>query len=92
MSYEEFLIYSARLGELEDLKECIEEKVDLETTDPSGNTALRKSDPNNVIHSFIRYIDMASANGHLEIVKLLLQHGAKPNSVNKSKNTPLRKR
>ena len=52
MSYEEFLIYSARLGELEDVKECIEEKVDLETTDPSGNTALRKSDPNNVIRSF----------------------------------------
>jgi len=34
---------------------------------------------------------MASANGHLEIVKLLLKHGAKPNSLNKSKNTPLRK-
>lgn len=41
MSYEEFLIYSARLGEIEDVKFCIDEKVDLETTDPSGNTALR---------------------------------------------------
>jgi hypothetical protein len=43
MSYEEFLIYSARLGEVEDVKECIAEKVDLATTDPSGNTALRKN-------------------------------------------------
>ena len=43
MSYEEFLIYSARLGEIEDVRFCIEEKVDLNTTvDLSGNTALRK--------------------------------------------------
>ena len=42
MSYEEFLIYSARLGELEDVKFCIDEKVDLATTDASSNTALRK--------------------------------------------------
>jgi len=41
MSYEEFLIYSARLGEFDDVKECIDEKVDLNTADPSGNTALR---------------------------------------------------
>lgn len=33
---------------------------------------------------------MASANGHTDIVKLLLKHGANPNIVNKSKNTPLR--
>jgi len=43
MSYEEFLIYSARLGELEDVLAMIEEKVELNTTtDESGNTALRK--------------------------------------------------
>ena len=33
---------------------------------------------------------MASANGHTDIVKLLLAHGANPNALNKSKNTPLR--
>ena len=33
---------------------------------------------------------MASANGHTDIVKLLLTHGANPNALNKSKNTPLR--
>ena len=42
MSYEEFLIYSARLGELEDVKFCLDEKVDPNTVDASGNTALRK--------------------------------------------------
>jgi len=41
MTYEEFLVYSARLGEFDDVKFCIEEKVDPNTTDPSGNTALR---------------------------------------------------
>ena len=43
MSYEEFLIYSARLGELEDVIFCIKEQVDVnQTVDSSGNTALRK--------------------------------------------------
>ncbi|TNV76260.1 hypothetical protein FGO68_gene4950 [Halteria grandinella] len=73
MSYEEFLIYSARLGEIEDVKECLAEKVDLATVDPSGNTALH----------------MASANGFLDIVLLLLQNGAPVNALNRSKNTPL---
>ncbi len=42
MSYEEFLIYSARLGEFEDVKFCIDEKVDPNTQGQAGNTALRK--------------------------------------------------
>jgi hypothetical protein len=42
MSYEEFLVYSARLGEFDDVKFCIEEKVDPNTKDESGNSALRK--------------------------------------------------
>ena len=42
MTYEEFLVYSARLGELDDVKFCVDEKVDLNTVDASGNTALRK--------------------------------------------------
>jgi ankyrin repeat protein len=33
---------------------------------------------------------MASANGHLEIVKLLLENKADPNLQNSAKNTPLR--
>lgn len=41
MTYEEFLIYSARLGEFDDVKFCIDEKVDLDSKDESGNTALR---------------------------------------------------
>ena len=64
MTYEEFLVYSARIGEFNDVKFCIDEKVDLNTRDESGNTALH----------------MASANGHLEIAKLLLVNGADPNS------------
>lgn len=33
MTYEEFLIYSARIGEFDDVKFCIDEKVDLNTCD-----------------------------------------------------------
>jgi hypothetical protein len=44
MTYEEFLVYSARIGELDDVKFCIDEKVELSTVDDSGNTALRKDD------------------------------------------------
>ena len=42
MSYEEFLIYSARIGEKEDVEQMLEEAVDLASVDTSGNTALRK--------------------------------------------------
>ncbi len=31
MTYEEFIIYSARLGEFDDVKFCIDEKVDPNT-------------------------------------------------------------
>lgn len=41
MTYEELLVYSSRIGEIEDIKFCIDEKVDLSTCDQSGNTALR---------------------------------------------------
>lgn len=34
-------------------------------------------------------IDMACANGHIEVAKVLLENKADPNAVNKSKNTPL---
>lgn len=87
MTYEEFLVYSARIGEFEDVKFCVDEKVDLNTCDESGNTALRKYIP---ILNF-DFIDMACANDHIEIVKLLLVNGADVNNLNQSKNTPLRK-
>ena len=32
---------------------------------------------------------MACANGHKEIVKVLIEHKAQVNCLNKSKNTPL---
>ena len=75
MSYEEFLIYSARIGEIDDVKQMLEEETDVNTADKAtGNSALH----------------MACANGHTDIVKLLLQHKANINILNNSKNTPLR--
>ncbi len=41
MTFEEFLIYSARIGELEDVKLSIDDKVDVNTVDKSGTGALR---------------------------------------------------
>ena len=43
MSYEEFLVYSARVGELEDVLQMLGEGVQVDTADPlTGNTAIRK--------------------------------------------------
>ena len=42
MTYEEYLIYSARIGDLEQVQFCVDEEVDLNTQDDSKNTALRK--------------------------------------------------
>jgi hypothetical protein len=43
MSYEEFLIYSARVGELEDVLQMLREAVEVDTADPlTGNCAIRK--------------------------------------------------
>ena len=41
MTYEELLVYAGRIGDLEEIQFCIEEKVDLASADASGNTALR---------------------------------------------------
>ncbi|CDW91416.1 ankyrin repeat domain-containing protein [Stylonychia lemnae] len=73
MSYEDYLVYSARLGEFDDVKMSIEEKVDPNYADESGNTALH----------------MACANNFIEIAKYLLINGANPNLKNQSNNTPL---
>ena len=43
MSYEEFLVYSARVGEIEDVLQMLGEGVLVDTADPvTGNTAIRK--------------------------------------------------
>ena len=79
MTYEQYLVYSARCGELEDVKEMLAVKdppVDLNYRDASMslNTALH----------------MAAANGHVEIAKLLLEApGINADVVNETSNTAL---
>eukprot|EP00389_Voromonas_pontica_P004156 GDKH01006177.1.p1 GENE.GDKH01006177.1~~GDKH01006177.1.p1 ORF type:complete len:168 (-),score=38.03 GDKH01006177.1:104-607(-) len=66
------MLLCARYGEVDDLKEYISKGADVDFTDKSGNTALH----------------MASANGHVDVVRVLLEHGAK-SLKNKTGNTPL---
>ena len=79
MSFEEFLAYSARLGEIKDVEEMLavrDPPVDVNFKDESASS-------NTALH-------MASANGHTEIVKLLLKvPGIKVSELNVYKNTPL---
>ena len=57
MTYGEFMLQSARFGDLEEVKECLDEEVSVNHCDEeSGNSALM----------------LASANGHIEVIKLLL--------------------
>lgn len=61
MTYGEYLILSARQGDLDTVIECIEEaEVPVSHSDASGNCALH----------------MACANNHPEIVKYLLKANA----------------
>ena len=73
MTYEEYLLQSARFGDEEEVKMCIEEQTDLNCKNEQLNTPLH----------------MASANGHLSIIKLLLTAGAVVNAVNDSGSTAL---
>ena len=79
MTFEQFLVYSARCGEKDDVQEMIEvtgPPLDLNYRDDtmSLNTALH----------------MASGNGHLEIVKILLEESRiNLNVLNESGNTAL---
>ena len=74
MTYGEYMLQSARLGELDAIKECLAEEVPINFQDEeAGNSALH----------------LASANGYKEIVEYLLDNGAEINQLNKSKNTPL---
>ncbi|KAK9815464.1 hypothetical protein WJX72_004084 [[Myrmecia] bisecta] len=69
----EFLIDSARYGDLEDVQQALDSKLDPSACDEDGRTALH----------------MASANGHTEVVRLLVDAGADIGSQNKEGNTPL---
>ena len=83
ITLEEYLIYSARCGDLDGIMTCIKEKTDINTKDAYKNTALRIFTNNHIS-------DMASANGHEKAVKLLLDNGARLDEQNEAKNTPLR--
>ena len=74
MEYSEYLIYSARLGDLEAVKECLTEgEAPVDSIDADGNTALH----------------MASANGFAEVASHLIANKANINLINSSGNTPL---
>ena len=74
MTYGEYLIYSARMGDIEGVKECLSEDVPVNTQEEGmGNTALH----------------MACANNFIEVARLLLEHKADINLSNRSKNTAL---
>ena len=79
LTFEQFLVYSARCGEIADVQEMID------VTDPPLDLNYRDDTMcmNTALH-------MASANGHIKVVKLLLsQQTVNPNVQNDTGNTPL---
>ncbi len=82
MSYEEYLIYSARYGDMDGVRQMLMEKVKANCRDKEKCTALRKR---------LSLIDMAAANGFVEIGVALITAGADPNAQNNSGNTPMRR-
>lgn len=73
MNWDWELCESAEDGNLEKVKECIENGADVNAKDVWGKTALRS----------------ASQNGHFEIVKFLIENGADMNAKNKNNETAL---
>lgn len=69
----ELLIDGARFGDADDVQRALEGKVDVNAQDEWGKTALH----------------MAAANGHDEIVKVLIDAGANVAVANESGNTAL---
>ena len=79
MTFEQFLVYSARLGEVADVQEM------LEVTGPPVDVNYRD---NTMSHNTA--LHMAAANGHLKIVEMLIKVEAlNPNIQNDSGNTAL---
>lgn len=74
MTYGEYFLLSAREGDIEAMKECLDEGVLVDHYDKtSGNTALH----------------MAAANNFGVVVSFLIAHGALLNQQNDIKNTAL---
>ena len=74
MTYGEYMLMSARGGDIDAVKECLAEEVPINFQDEEmGNASLH----------------LACANGHKEVVELLLDAGADINLINKNKNTPI---
>eukprot|EP00189_Rhodosorus_marinus_P012659 CAMPEP_0184746210 /NCGR_PEP_ID=MMETSP0315-20130426/8750_1 /TAXON_ID=101924 /ORGANISM="Rhodosorus marinus, Strain UTEX LB 2760" /LENGTH=146 /DNA_ID=CAMNT_0027218641 /DNA_START=131 /DNA_END=571 /DNA_ORIENTATION=- len=70
------LLYSARSGDLEDAIQCLKDNPGIakyKSKSCSGATPLH----------------YAAANGHVEIMRLLISHGADLNAVNEYGNTAL---
>ncbi|KAH7432955.1 hypothetical protein KP509_07G047700 [Ceratopteris richardii] len=67
------LVEAARYGDIDDVKELVEQGVHVNIQDMQGRTALH----------------MAAANGHMDVVSYLLDRGADTNIENNEKNTPL---
>ncbi|KAJ8905194.1 hypothetical protein NDN08_001703 [Rhodosorus marinus] len=70
------LLYAARSGDLEDAIHCLKDNPDIakyKSESGSGATPLH----------------YAAANGHVEIMRLLIGHGADLNAVNEYGNTAL---
>lgn len=64
----------AKRGDAEKVKALLKQGVDIEaTTDSTGSTPLH----------------LAAAGGHLDVVKLLLEHGADINAMDRGRSTPL---
>ena len=79
LTFEQFLVYSARLGETADVQEM------LDVTDPPVDINYRDDTMN-----FNTALHMASANGHVQVVKMLLGvQGINVSPVNDTGNTPL---
>jgi ankyrin repeat protein len=84
ISDEEYLLECARYGDTGDLIALLKEvNIDINYKDFRGNTALRKE--------ILNILDLAAANGHLEIIKVLIANKIDINFKNSNNNTALRK-
>eukprot|EP00124_Ichthyophonus_hoferi_P003236 Ihof_evm9s269 gene=Ihof_evmTU9s269 len=68
-------VFSARYGDIEEVQACLDKNIPMTARDGNGNTALH----------------MAAANGHLNVVQLLLPKCSQADldAGNEAKSTPL---